>query len=343
MTFLVEAGQMKSKPTIVGTGLLALDYVINANQHGPARVWAGGTCGNVLSILSHFGWESFPVSRLSEDDRSNYIRSDLQYWGVRLDFAQLGPPSETPVFIQKNKRTKCGHVTHSFSRNCPSCEAWFPSYEPVDALAAESIVGSIPTADIFFMDRVSKAALILAKQCANNGALVVYEPSVRSDPELEYEALQLAHIVKYSNERFENYIDEFNTNVLLEIRTEGKSGLRFRSNLKNIALNDWKHVSSIQVDDFVDAAGAGDWCTAGLISKVGVGGFERFASITQAELVEALSFGQQLSAWNCGFEGARGGMYRVGSRPYSSPFSENRHREDYLSSTIICSSCQLSV
>lgn len=335
---------MKSKPTIIGTGLLALDYIISANENDSAQVWAGGTCGNVLTILSHFGWNSFPVSRLSEDDRSNFVKSDLERWGVRLDFAQSGSPSETPVFIQENKQTKCGHVTHSFSRNCPSCEAWLPSYEPVAASAAESIVESIPSSDIFFMDRVSEAALILARKCANNGALVVYEPSVSSEPELEFEALKLAHIVKYSSERFESYIDQFDTNVLLEIKTEGKSGLRFRSNLKKVSCNDWKHVSSIQVDNFVDAAGAGDWCTAGLVSKVGVGGLERFASITQEELIEALFFGQQLSAWNCGFEGARGGMYQGDSRPYSPSIFETFHSEQNYDSKppIICSSCQLS-
>jgi len=335
---------MKSKPTVVGTGLLALDYIINAKGNDSAHIWAGGTCGNVLTILSHFGWESFPISRLNEDDTSDYIRRDLQRWGVRLDFTQVGTPSETPVFVQENKRTQCGHVTHSFSRNCPACEALLPSYEPIETSAVKSVVESIPASDIFFMDRVSKAALMLAKQCANKGALVVYEPSVRSDPDLEFEALKLAHIVKYSNERFENYIDEFNTNILLEIKTEGKNGLRFRSNLINTTDNDWKHVSSIQVGEFVDAAGAGDWCTAGLISKVGVGGFERFASITQTELIEALLFGQELSAWNCGFEGARGGMYRVGRRPYDSPFSEAKYwKQCFSSKTIICSSCQLSV
>lgn len=32
-------------------------------------LWAiivGGTCGNVMMILAHMGWESYPIARLDE-------------------------------------------------------------------------------------------------------------------------------------------------------------------------------------------------------------------------------------------------------------------------------------
>ena len=39
------------KPRAFGVGLIALDLVMGADPESPVRSWAGGTCGNVLSIL----------------------------------------------------------------------------------------------------------------------------------------------------------------------------------------------------------------------------------------------------------------------------------------------------
>ena len=39
-----------TQPKVVGTGLIALDVVIGPDPETPVRSWAGGTCGNVLSI-----------------------------------------------------------------------------------------------------------------------------------------------------------------------------------------------------------------------------------------------------------------------------------------------------
>ena len=55
------------KATIVGTGLVALDVVIDDESPQVQRLFAGGTCGNVLTILSFLGWNSFPVARIAKD------------------------------------------------------------------------------------------------------------------------------------------------------------------------------------------------------------------------------------------------------------------------------------
>jgi fructokinase len=38
---------------------------------------------------------------------------------------------------------------------------------------------------------------------------------------------------------------------------------------------------------------------------------EDLKNISEQTLISGLKYGQALAAWNCGFEGARGGMYRV--------------------------------
>ena len=54
-----------SNPTVYGTGLVALDIVIGSDANESAYHWAGGTCGNVLTILSYLNWTSFPIARLN--------------------------------------------------------------------------------------------------------------------------------------------------------------------------------------------------------------------------------------------------------------------------------------
>ena len=44
------------KPGVVlGAGLVALDVIIPADLDAPVRLWAGGTCGNVLAVLAYLG------------------------------------------------------------------------------------------------------------------------------------------------------------------------------------------------------------------------------------------------------------------------------------------------
>ena len=41
-----------TRPEVLGTGLIAIVLVVGPDPGTPVRSWAGGTCGNVLSILS---------------------------------------------------------------------------------------------------------------------------------------------------------------------------------------------------------------------------------------------------------------------------------------------------
>ena len=96
--------------------------------------------------------------------------------------------------------------------------------------------------------------------------------------------------------------------VLIEIETIGAEGLRYRSRLPQ-AVSGWVSVGSYSVSDIKDTSGAGDWCTAGLLNALATKGAVGLARTNQPELQAALENAQALAAWNCRFEGARGGMY----------------------------------
>jgi fructokinase len=187
-----------------------------------------------------------------------------------------------------------------------------PGFKPVTAKAFEHIAPHLSGAKAFFMDRLSRSALLLAKQAAHYGAVVVFEPSAKSDEKLLAEVLKIAHIVKYSDERFSRVPGAMRRGsaTLIEVQTFGANGLRYRHRLGRAAAS-WKQLGAVSPARLADTCGSGDWCTAGLISKVADGGLEGLLELGAEGLIEALRFGQKLAAWNVGFEGPRGGMYAV--------------------------------
>lgn len=303
-------------PAAVGTGLLALDVIYNAESDGPLQCFAGGTCGNVLTILSYLDWKAFPVARLSPGVAANRVLADLRQWKVSPDFISTEADGSTPIIIQRIGRRPSGQPYHTFSWRCPECGAHLPGYKPVLAGVAQELVESLPSAQVFFFDRVSRGVLHLAKNLSEAGAAVVFEPSGIGDPGLFREAWALADIVKYSHERLRDIADlelkhAERERVLLEIETLGEDGLRYRSRLPKAKSKSWTTLAPFPVADLKDAAGSGDWCTAGLLSKLARGGQAGLKRTSEAALHQALRYGQALAAWNCGFEGARGGMYEV--------------------------------
>ena len=301
-----------AKPKVFGTGLIALDLVLGLDPASPIGSWAGGTCGNVLSILSYLGWETFPIARMNGDPASERVRVDLARWGVRLDFASCGPTAHTPIIIQEIKRGRDGKPRHRFSRSCPKCGKWLPSYKPVTTAAVETVSSALKGTSVFFFDRLSRAALTLAKDAASKGAIVVFEPSGKGTEKHMAEAVHVAHIVKYAEDRLTelNGLMSEDASTILEVQTLGERGLRYRHRLGRLP-SEWAHLDAVMAPRLADSCGSGDWATAGLLAKVAGAGLVGLRASSTRSIRSALRYGQTLAAWNCGFEGARGGMYAV--------------------------------
>jgi sugar/nucleoside kinase (ribokinase family) len=309
---------------VIGTGLLTLDVVINAEVRGVPRLYAGGTCGNVLTILSYLGWQSYPVARLNGDTASKRVLRDLKDWGVNVSFAKQSPKASTPIIVHQISRRHDGTPSHKFTWTCPQCGAWLPSYKAITNEAANKIALRIKAPKVFFMDRVSRGILTLAKTCAEKGALVIFEPASAGDPKLFAEALAVSHILKYSHDRVHAFADLLKeaSRPALEIETRGREGLRYRSRLAGCSTEQWRNVVAYPVSQFKDSAGAGDWCSAGLIHALGQNGMVGFLATDSARLLTAIRLGQAMAAWTCKFEGARGGMYEVDKESFRASIEE---------------------
>ena len=299
-------------PRIFGTGLIALDLVVGAAPETPVRCWTGGTCGNVLSILAWLGWDAYPIARMDGDAASERVRADMARWGVHFDWTTCAPTTPTPIIVQEIRRGRDGRPRHRFSWSCPRCGEWLPPFRAITVNAVERIKPALAGASVFFLDRLSRANLTLAAEASAHGAVVVFEPSGKATDKLMSEGLALAHVVKYADDRLAGVHGamEDGSAALLEVRTLGERGLDYRHRLGR-GVSDWMHLEAVSAPRLADACGSGDWCTAGFIAKAAVGGQKGLRRAGARGVRAALRYGQALAAWNCCFEGARGGMYAV--------------------------------
>ena len=70
--------------------------------------------------------------------------------------------------------------------------------------------------------------------------------------------------------------------------------------------NAWHVLGAYELPHLVDTAGAGDWCTAGLVYDLFTQQVGSRGSWDAKSVMRALAFGQALSTLNCLTEGARG-------------------------------------
>lgn len=301
-----------SQPKVFGAGLIALDWVISPDTEVPVRCWAGGTCGNVLFILAYLGWGAYPIARMNGDVASKRVHADMKHWGVRPDWTGCAPTTHTPIIVQELRRGQDGQSKHRFSWSCPNCGKRLPPVKTVTVDAVERIKPALADASVFFLDRLSRANLALAAEASAHGAVVVFEPSSKATSKYMAEAIALAHVVKYADDRLNSIpnIMASGSAVLVEIQTLGEQGLKYRHRLGR-GLSDWMYLRAISTPRLVDTCGSGDWCTAGLIARTADDGQKSLYRAGARGVRTALRYGQALAAWNCSFEGARGGMYVV--------------------------------
>ncbi len=204
--------------------------------------------------------------------------------------------------IEENEHTQCC--------DGPSCGAGLPSYRAMRLNTLREPLEQV-RADVFFFDRVSPASIQAASKFASEGSIVFFEPSGVGDPRLFQKAIEVAHVIRYSHQRVREMAElPSRPNPSLEIETLGDEGLRYKVRRDN-RMSGWKSLPSLAAPSIKDTAGAGDWCSAGIISMVGAKGRSEFEKCSALQLEAGLRYGQALAAWACGFDGPRGGMYET--------------------------------
>lgn len=291
---------------VVGAGLISLDVLIWDGKLIPVGYYVGGTCGNVMMILAHMGWESYPIARLDETKDAQRIKEDMLNHNVHIDFVSTGD-GKTPVIVQRNFINKDGVPTHKFeSRN--NIGRFYLDFKSLTLKQANEVIEKIDfVPKVFFFDRVSPAILKLASVFKEKGSIIFFEPSSRGgNVKMFNKCVEVSDIVKFSDQRIKDAHQFDDLKDKLFIQTQGANGLSFRLN------SEWIYLEPFMNDNVVDTAGAGDWTAAALINELYKDKeVKEIKSLTLAGLKTALNQAQKVGAKSCSYEGARGMMQTV--------------------------------
>lgn len=300
---------MSKKPICFGAGLVALDVILNGSPSTLPKLSAGGSCGNVLSILAYLGWNSYPIARLSNNRAGKELVRDLERWHIHTDHLYQNGEGSTPIIIHRIKRDRLGKPIHRFEFKDPETGSWLPQFKPITKQVAAEVLQGGATPNVFYFDRLNPGTFELAQKLRESGTIICFEPSSMKDRSLFEKFLSITDILKYSHERLPDYKVHFKSSQCsLEIETRGKEGLSFRS--KNYSNTyEWHNVPGFELGEIVDGAGAGDWCTSGILHQICSGGRDALLKTGIKKLRKALLFGSALGAMNCYYDGARGLMY----------------------------------
>ncbi|MCH5717773.1 PfkB family carbohydrate kinase [Niabella hibiscisoli] len=128
-------------------------------------------------------------------------------------------------------------------------------------------------------------------------------------------------IVKFSHERIPNFEVKFPYGFAkVEIETLGSNGIKFRTNKSKVGK--WHYLAPFKLPNVRDTAGAGDWCSAGIIAHLAELQTPKISSLNVKDWSNAINSGQSYAAISCLFVGARGLMYSIGSQKLKTLTSE---------------------
>jgi fructokinase len=159
---------------------------------------------------------------------------------------------------------------------------------------------------VFYADRLSDNILAAMRTARSAGAVIFFEPSSIEEGELFEEALQLATILKYSEDRLGKHLAVSLVDCV-RIVTYGAAGLEVCDSHGAI----W--CEAIDAPKILDTCGSGDMVSVAVIDWMLTNSFST-TRLKATDLLDGIVAGQRLAAENCAYAGARGLFKKRGAQ-----------------------------
>ena len=294
------------RKSIIGTGIFNLDtIVVREYPEWPAMrpfkdkvvlEEVGGTCGNVMCMLSWLGWDAKPVVYLDDSAEGRKVAEDLKRYGCDCRYVTNKPGGGTTLLRCTHKKTADGQHVMSVRTGSPGGSR-FPKRHFLRARdEAPAFLETVQEAPaVFFFDDPAAGNRLIAKGMKEKGALVYFEPG-RIMTGAKLEAIELSDIIKFSDEAFPDvdFADGFSDKLF--IQTLGAKGVRIK-----YMDRPWETVDGMKNDHVIDTEGAGDWFSSAFINALAEAGsldYEGVMSAVKAALV--------VSSESVGYMGSKG-------------------------------------
>ena len=300
------------KKTVIGSGIYNLDIIVVRDypdwpQPRPftdrtVLEEVGGTCGNVMCILSWLGWKAMPQVCLDDSPEGLRAASDLKRYGCDCRYVTNTPEGGTSTLKCTHMKSPDGRKTISFRAGSPGGSR-FPKRHFLrardEAPAFLEKLDECPA--VYFFDDPAAGHRLIAGSLREKGAIVYFEPS-RVETKAELEAVGVSDIIKFSGDNVPDVSFTERFAGKLFIQTLGSEGLRFK-----LRGNSWVHVPPVPCEEVVDWEGAGDWTTTAIIWGIGRTG-KKVAELNDDDLLHILTEAQHFASESISFMGPKGGI-----------------------------------
>ena len=299
---------------ILGTGIFNWDSIyVREYPLGPQRnrifdeklvvEEVGGTCGNVMCMLAHFGWEAFPVTKLDRSEEGLGMTKSLEEYGCDCRFVTNTDDGGTTILTIRHGLDENGNKKMSVRQGSPGGSR-FPRRRHLrlrdQAPAFIEALDFVP--DVFFFDDPAAGYRYMARELREKGALVYFEPSVIEE-KADFESIAASDIIKFSGENVQDvsFIDNYKDKLF--IQTLGSDGLRF-----NLRGEGWVNLPPVENDNVADWEGAGDWTTSAFLNALAEADALSIKRLTSALVKDALEKAQIVASRSVSFIGSKGMM-----------------------------------
>ena len=307
---------MSKRPIIIGSGQYNYD-IIKVREYPEGFITGkrnpytetiiteevGGTCGNVMCMLAHLGWDARPQVKLTNSEEGQKLRDSLVQFGCDSRYVSLiegGGFSGLMCTHRKNRYT--GEHELGLRGFGPDGSR----FRKITELRARDEVPEFLSSlsdmpDVYFFDHNEAGPRMMAKYFRDKGVLIYYECENNKDWNKFIKSVEVADIVKFSDENVPDVSFSNDYSDKLFIQTQGSKGMRFRLNG-----GEWIQIDPVSVEHVIDWEGCGDTVSAVFINELHKLGLPKVSVLTEEQVKNALKVATEKSALNTQYYGSKG-------------------------------------
>lgn len=312
---------MERKFIVVGSGQFNYDVIkVREYPHGfvPGKKNAhvdrlhteevGGTCGNVMCMMQHLGWDARPQVKLSSGVDGQKLAASLRQFGC----------DDRYISLVEGGGFSGWECTHRRNKDTGEHELGYHGYGPdgsrfrkITELRAKDEVPVLlarmegETPDVYFFDHNEAGPRAIAAALRERGSLVYYECENCKDESKFLKCVDVADIVKFSEENVPDVEFCGRYPGKLFIQTQGGKGMMFRMPHGS----EWVHVAPVAVENVVDWEGCGDTATAVFLDEMGKIGLPGVEELTAAQVRNALEKASEKASLCTQYYGSKGWVH----------------------------------
>lgn len=296
--------------SVIGSGVYNLDSIVVRDYPAWPQLRpftdrtvleeAGGTCGNVMCILSWLGWKAMPQVSLDDSPIGLKITSDLERYGCDCRYVTNEPGGGATLLRCTHKKDADGSHTIAFRATGPGGSR-FPKRHFLRARdEAPAFLESLDEAPgVYFFDNPAAGHRLIARALRDRGSLVYFEPSAISS-RADLDAVDAGDIIKFSGAHVSDLSFTNRFPDKLFIQTLGADGLRFR-----LRGGSWVDIPPKECRDVIDWEGAGDWTTSSFLAQL-ADLDKPFADLDEDDVLSCLDAAQAIAAQSVRFLSSKG-------------------------------------